>query len=95
MRMKRLAAALSALMLLCIGIAQGEGKKTMFEQEWYLQALQNSVMSRGNNARLKKVIERAKDGEEIGGGGERSQSTAQSGSGLTRILRTGRPNIAI
>lgn len=65
MRMKRLAAALAALILLCISTAQGEGKKTMFEQEWYLQALQDSVMSRGNNARLKKVIERAQNGEEI------------------------------
>ena len=65
MSMKRLAAALAALMLLCIGTAQGEGKKTMFDQEWYLQALRDSVMSRGNNARLKKVIERAQNGEEI------------------------------
>ena len=54
MSMKRLAAALSALMLLCISTAQGEGKKTMFDQEWYLQALRDSVMSRGNNARLKR-----------------------------------------
>ena len=65
MRGKRLAAALAALMLLCIGTAQGEGEKAMFDQEWYLQALQDSVMSRGNNARLKKVIERSKNGEEI------------------------------
>ena len=65
MKMKKLAAALAALMLLCIGPARGEGKKTMFEKEWYLQALQDSVMSVGNNARLKKVIDRAKSGEVI------------------------------
>ena len=65
MRMKRLAAALAALTLLCAGTAGGEGKKTMFEKEWYLQALKDSVMSAGNNARLKKVIRRAQRGEEI------------------------------
>ena len=65
MKMRRLAAALAALMLLCTGMAQGEEKKTMFEKEWYLQALKDSVMSVGNNARLKKVIERAKNGEHI------------------------------
>ena len=65
MKLKRIAAALTAVILLCAGMAYGEGTKTMFEQEWYLQALKDSVMSAGNNARLKKVIERAKSGEEI------------------------------
>ena len=65
MKMKRLAAVLTALTLLCAGEAWGEGKKTMFEAEWYRAALEDSVMSAGNNARLKKVIERARGGEEI------------------------------
>ena len=64
-KMKRLAAALSILMMLCAGTAWGEGKKTMFEEEWYLKAVADSLMSTGNNARLKKVIERARAGEEI------------------------------
>ena len=65
MKIRKLAAALTALVLLCSGTAWGEGKKTMFEKEWYLQALKDSVMSTGNNARLKKVIDRARSGEEI------------------------------
>ena len=65
MKIRKLAAALMVLVLLCSGTAQGEGKKTMFEKEWYLQALKDSVMSTGNNARLKKVIDRARGGEEI------------------------------
>ena len=52
------------LLLLCAGMAQGE-EKTMFETEWYLQALKDSVMSTGNNARLKKVVEKAQHGENI------------------------------
>ncbi len=64
-KMKRLAAVLTVLVLLCAGAACGEEKKTMFEKEWYLQALKDSVMSVGNNARLKKVIDRAKNGEVI------------------------------
>ena len=59
------AALLAALVLLCAGRGTGEGKKTMFEKDWYLQGLKDSVMSTGNNARLKKVIERAGNGEEI------------------------------
>ncbi len=65
MKMKRLAAALAVLTLFCTGTAWGEGKKTMFEKEWYLQAVKDSVMSAGNNARLKKVIDRARNGEQI------------------------------
>ncbi|MBR2660299.1 MAG: SGNH/GDSL hydrolase family protein [Clostridia bacterium] len=64
-KFRRLAAVLAALVLLCAGTAGGEETKSMFEQEWYLQALKDSVMSAGNNARLKKVIERAANGEEI------------------------------
>ncbi|MBO4472072.1 MAG: SGNH/GDSL hydrolase family protein [Clostridia bacterium] len=63
--MKRWAAVLMVLMLFGIGTAWGEEKKTMFDEEWYRQALQDSVMSTGNNARLKKVIDRAKNGEVI------------------------------
>ena len=64
MRMKKLAAALTVFVLLCTGMARGE-EKTMFGTDWYRQALKDSVMSAGNNARLKKVIERAGRGEEI------------------------------
>ena len=64
MGMKKLAAVLTVIILLCACAAQGEGK-TMFEEAWYQQALEDSVMSAGNNARLKKVIERAQGGEEI------------------------------
>ena len=66
MNLKRWTAVLLVLVLLCACTAYGEEtKKTMFEKEWYLQALKDSVMSVGNNARLKKVIERAQNGEEI------------------------------
>ena len=65
MKIRKLSAVLAALVLLCTGMAAGEEKKTMFEKEWYQQALKDSVMSAGNNARLKKVIERAKSGEAI------------------------------
>ena len=65
MRVRRWAAVLSALVLLCVSTAYGEAKKTMFEKEWYLQGMQDSVMSRGNNARLKNVIARAQSGENI------------------------------
>ena len=64
MKIKKLTAVLTVLALLCIGAARGEGK-TMFGTEWYRQALKDSVMSAGNNARLKKVIERAGRGEGI------------------------------
>ena len=63
-RMKKLAAVLTVIILLCACAAQGEGK-TMFEEEWYQQALKDSVMRTGNTARLKKVIERAQAGEKI------------------------------
>ena len=63
--MKKWASVLMVLMLLCVSTAWGEEKKTMFDEEWYRQALQDSVMSAGNNARLKKVIERAQNGEVI------------------------------
>ena len=65
MKLRRITAALAALILLCAGAALGEEKKTMFEKEWYLQALKDSVMSRGNNARLQNVIRRARGGEQI------------------------------
>ena len=65
MKVKRWAAALMALMLLCANSAWGETKKTMFEKEWYLQALKDSVMSTGTNARLKNVIARAQQGEVV------------------------------
>ena len=64
MKMKRWAAALAVLVMLCAGTAKGE-ENTVYEYEWYRQALKDSVMSTGNNARLKKVIERARQGEEI------------------------------
>lgn len=35
------------------------------EVDWYQEMLENSVMSTGNNARLKKVLERARNGETI------------------------------
>ena len=66
MNMKRWTAVLMVLVLLWTCAAYGEEKKTtMFEKDWYLQGLKDSVMSTGNNARLKKVIERAQAGEEI------------------------------
>ena len=64
MTIKRWAAGLMILVLFCTCAANGE-EKTMFEKEWYLQALKDSVMSVGNNARLKKVIEKAQNGEGI------------------------------
>ena len=65
MKVKRWAAALAVLVLLCVTAATGETKQTMFEKEWYLQGLKDSVMSTGNNARLKNVIARAQRGEVV------------------------------
>ena len=65
MRIRRWAAIFTVLTVLCAGRGMGEGQKTMFEKDWYLQGLKDSVMSPGNNARLKKVIERAGTGEQI------------------------------
>ena len=65
MKVKRLITALAILILFCTGTAQAEPMRKFFEEEWYLQALQDSVIYKGNNARLKKVIERARNGEEI------------------------------
>lgn len=65
MKLKRWAAALAVLVLLWTNTAWGETKKTMFEKEWYLQALKDSVMSTGNNARLKNVIARAQRGATV------------------------------
>ena len=62
--MKRITAILMALVLLWSCQALGEGVK-FTETEWYRQALKDSEMRLGNNARLKKVIERAQSGEEI------------------------------
>ena len=64
MKMKRWMARMLAGMLLLTGMAAGE-EKEMTKTEWYRQALQDAVMSTGNNARLKQVIERAGNGEEI------------------------------
>ena len=65
MKAKRLAALVMTLMILTAGTAGGEEKKSVYDEAWYLQALQDLVMSAGNNARLKRVIERAGQGEEI------------------------------
>ena len=35
------------------------------KQQWYDKMIADSLMSTGNNARLKKVIERARNGEDI------------------------------
>ena len=42
MKVKRWAALLSVLVLLCVTAATGETKQTMFEKEWYLQGLKDS-----------------------------------------------------
>ena len=65
MNVKKWAAVMTVLILLCASTVRGEAARTMFDQEWYRQALKDSVMSRGNNARLKKVIARAQAGEVI------------------------------
>jgi len=64
--MKKGLAMLMAVILAIslVGAAMGD-EKSMTEQEWYSQALLDSEMSLGNNARLKNVIERAQQGEEI------------------------------
>ena len=62
--MKKWTAILMALILAWTCQAFGEGTK-MTETEWYRQALKDSEMRLGNNARLKKLIEREQNGEEI------------------------------
>ena len=56
--------AVMALITGCFAAAAGE-ETNMAEEEWYRQALKRAEMSLGNNARLKKVIERAQSGENI------------------------------
>ncbi len=75
--MKRWMAMLAAMLLGWTWTAAGEGK-TMAEQtanyadgslagfgSWYGEALKDSVMSRGNNARLKQVIGKLRRGEPV------------------------------
>ena len=57
-------AAMLILALLTGGMAWGE-EKGMRDEDWYQQGLLDAEMSLGNNARLKKVIERAQSGEHI------------------------------
>ncbi len=57
-------AALLLLLVLWTCAAQAE-EKAYYEEAWYPQALEKSVMSVGNNARLKKVIDKARRGETI------------------------------
>ncbi|MCR5296537.1 MAG: SGNH/GDSL hydrolase family protein [Clostridiales bacterium] len=63
--MKRILAVLAAVIMtmVCCGAAGEEVQMT--ETEWYRQALKRAEMSLGNNARLKKVIEKAQNGENI------------------------------
>ena len=59
--MKKLISLLLVIILLggCAAVAEYES------EAWYAEALEESVMSVGNNLRLKKVIERAQSGEFI------------------------------
>ena len=59
--MKKLIAVLLALILLGGGMAMAD----FSEEAWYGEALKESVVSIGNNLRLKKVAERAQGGEFI------------------------------
>ena len=59
--MKKLFLFLLALMM--IGGSQAVAEYT--EEAWYAEALKESVVSAGNNLRLKNVIERAQRGEQI------------------------------
>lgn len=63
-KLKRCTILLAALLLMAAVSGLGEGVK-LTEQEWYLPALKDAELRLGNNARLKKVIERAMDGEKI------------------------------
>ena len=64
MRLRRAGSLLFALIMLCVGTAFGEDVM-IFEQEWYRQGMLDSIMRVGNNARLKRVIEKAMNGEQI------------------------------
>lgn len=59
--MKKLLLLLMALMM--IGGSRAMAEYT--EEVWYTEALKESVVSAGNNLRLKNVIERAQKGEQI------------------------------
>ena len=59
--MKKLLLLLMALMM--IGGSRAMAEYT--EEVWYTEALKESVVSAGNNLRLKNVIERAQQGEQI------------------------------
>lgn len=59
--MKRFVAFLLVCMMIMGGTAMGEFVGT----EWYQEALKASEMRLGNNVRLKKLIERARAGEQI------------------------------
>lgn len=59
-------------LLLCLlggiftaGFAETESKETDNMDDWYQDMLDHAVMNRGNNTRLKNVIERARNGERI------------------------------
>ena len=59
--MKRLA----AMLLICMVLMGGTAMGAFYEESWYPEALKASEMRIGNNMRLKKVIERARAGEQI------------------------------
>ena len=59
--MKKWFAWLLVLVMLGGGIAVADYS----EEAWYAGALEESVVSPGNNLRIKKVIERAQAGERI------------------------------
>ena len=58
--------AVLTLLTLLAGVCAAEGTNTdVTKAEWYSQALLDAEMSLGNNARLKKVIEKASAGEHV------------------------------
>ena len=59
--MKKLVLFLLAIMMIGGSLAMAE----YAEEVWYTEALKESVVSAGNNLRLKNVIERAQKGEQI------------------------------
>ena len=61
---RRAGILLTALIMLCVSAALGD-EMIIYETDWYRQGMVDSIMRVGNNARLKNVIERAMNGEQV------------------------------
>ena len=84
MRFRRAGILLTALIILCVSAALGD-ETLIYETDWYRQGMVDSIMRVGNNARLKRVIERAMNGEQVTLATIGGSITEGAGSGIYEL----------